>query len=183
MQLAAALSRTDDGCPWGALADALGELPDVSAVAIFVVSATTEQLVPYRISGRHAWSLKQLAIPVGERMSGWVAAVGQAMLNADATLDLYDVSADSLRCAAAIPGPGPGGADAVIALYSTRADAFLPLHKRLVDEALALVALREKAGRARADKPRDDTPSSSRDRSRLRVVQPEGSSSESQPSR
>jgi hypothetical protein len=178
-----ALMVEANDCPWGMLADALGELPDVSAVAIFVVSDTAEHLVPYRVSGRHAWTLKQLAIPVGERMSGWVAAVGQPMLNADAMLDLFDVPAESLRCAAAVPGRGPGGADAVITLYSTRAEAFLPLHTRLVDGALALVALRETAARARADMQRDEFPSYPSNRSRLRAVPSDRSTSDTQPSR
>ena len=83
-------------------------------------------------------------------MSGWVAASGQPMLNADASLDLFDVSAEALRGAAAFPGTGPGGARAVIALYSTRVDAFTPLPKRLVEEAFALLTARESAASARA---------------------------------
>jgi len=41
---------------------------------------------------------------VGDRISGWVAATGQPMVNAEAGLDLFDVSAPALRAAiAAIP--------------------------------------------------------------------------------
>ncbi|HEY7185455.1 MAG TPA: HD-GYP domain-containing protein, partial [Vicinamibacterales bacterium] len=140
VKLGAAISQgVDMACPWGVLADALCELPDVSTVVVFVGTDTNEHLVPYRVSGRHSWSLKTLSIPIGERMSGWVAAVGEPMLNADAALDLFDVAADSLRSAAAIAAPGPGGRPAVIALYSTRTDAFLPLHARLIEEALRLL--------------------------------------------
>jgi hypothetical protein len=95
-------------------------------------------------------------------MSGWVAAVGQPMLNADAALDLFDVAADSLRTAAAIAAPGPGGRLAVIALYSTQVDAFLPLHTRLVEEAVALLAFRETTARARAEILHHHRPLSSR---------------------
>jgi len=152
VQLGAAISQgADMACAWGVLADALCELPDVSTVAIFVATETNEHLAPYRVSGRHSWSLKTLSIPIGERMSGWVAAVGQPMLNADAALDLFDVAADSLRSAAAVAAPGPGGRPAVIALYSTRTDAFLPLHMRLIEEALRLLAFREATARAREE--------------------------------
>jgi putative nucleotidyltransferase with HDIG domain len=152
VQLGAAISQgADAACPWGVLADALCELPDVSTVAVFVATETNEHLVPYRVSGRHSWSLKTLSIPMGERMSGWVAAAGQPMLNADAALDLFDVAADSLRTAAAVAASGPGGRPAVIALYSTQADAFLPLHIRLVEESVSLLAFREMTARARAE--------------------------------
>jgi hypothetical protein len=152
VQLGAAISQgADAACPWGVLADALCELPDVSTVAVYVATETNEHLVPYRVSGRHSWSLKTLSIPIGERMSGWVAAAGQPMLNADAALDLFDVAADSLRTAAAVAAPGPGGRLAVVALYSTQADAFLPLHVRLVEEAVSLLAFREMTARTRAE--------------------------------
>jgi putative nucleotidyltransferase with HDIG domain len=151
VQLGAAISQgAETACPWGVLADALCELPDVSTVAVFVPTETNEHLVPYRVSGRHSWSLKTLAIPIGARMSGWVAAVDQPMLNADAALDLFDVAADSLRSAAAVSAPGPGGNRAVIALYSTEIDVFLPLHTRLVEEAVTLLTCREMTARARA---------------------------------
>lgn len=174
VQLAAAVSRAaEDACPWGALADALCELPDVTTVSVFVESESGD-LVPYRISGRHAWALKQLAIPVGERMTGWVAATGQPMLNADAALDLFDVAAESLHSAAAIPGPGPGGARAVIAMYSPRPDAFLPLHRRLVEETVAVVAFHETTARARAELLHDRRSPHPNAQPRLRVVPSDG---------
>jgi hypothetical protein len=170
VQLAAAVSRvTSDACPWGALADALCELPDVTTVAIFIENESGD-LEPYRISGRHAWALKPLVIHMGERMTGWVAAVGEPMLNADPSLDLFDVAAESLRSAAAVPTQGPRGARAVIALYSSRRDAFLPLHRRLVEEAVALVASHEATARARADLLQEGWSSGVTTPPRLRVV-------------
>ena len=76
-------------------------------------------------------------MPVGERMSGWVAASGQAMINADAALDLFDLQAGALRSALAVPVDGPDGHRAVVALYSTRADAFSSTYRRLVEAAVA----------------------------------------------
>jgi hypothetical protein len=171
-----AISRaSEEECPWGILADALCEQPDVDTVVLFVVSDTNDQLVPFHVSGKYGWNLKDLAITMGERMSGWVAAVRQPMLNADAALDLFDVAGHSLRSAAAIPVAGPRGARAVVTLYSTHTDVFLPVHTRLVEEASAVVAYRETTTRARAEI-LDHRPITTAAQSRLRVV-PSNSSS------
>jgi hypothetical protein len=49
--------------------------------------------------------------------------------NADPALDLFDVDAVALRSALAIPCQGPGDARAVMALYSSRTEAFTA-HRR-----------------------------------------------------
>jgi len=139
-ELGAALSRIGVGkCRWPAVANALCAMPGVDTVAVFVADDTEEQLVARHLCGSHAAHLEQLVIPVGERMSGWVAASGQAMMNADAALDLFDLQADALRSALAVPVDGPDGHRAVVALYSTRADAFSSQHQRLVEAAVARV--------------------------------------------
>ena len=141
LDLGASLSRHLGGeCRWSSLADALCEMPGVDTVAVFVVGETEESLVARHVSGSSASHIEQLSIPVGERMSGWAAASGQSMINADAALDLFDVqTAGSLRSALAFPCEGPDGHRAVIALYSTRAAAFSPRHRLLVEAAVARV--------------------------------------------
>jgi putative nucleotidyltransferase with HDIG domain len=138
LDLGASLSRVPGGqCRWQAVADALCALPGVDTLAIFVVDETEERLVARHVSGSHAEHLEPLSMAVGERMSGWVAASGQAMIHADAALDLFDVEKGSLRSALAVPCDGPDGHRAVVALYSTRAAAFSPQHQRLVEAAMA----------------------------------------------
>jgi putative nucleotidyltransferase with HDIG domain len=157
MHLGAALARASDAaCPWRVLADALCELPDVDTAALFALDATGERLTVHRVSGIHARSVEQLSIRIGERMSGWVAATGQPLINADAALDLFDTGSESLRSAACIPCPGPDGARAVITLYSTRAGAFTSLHLRLVEGAVGLLDSREISPPARAAVPADE---------------------------
>jgi GAF domain-containing protein len=125
---------------WAALADSLCELPAVDTVAVFVADQTGGSLIGRYVSGAHGQFVERLSIPVGERMSGWVAASGQSMINADAALDLFDVQqARPLRSALAIPCRGPDGACAVVALYSTSEHAFTPLHQRLAEVAVASV--------------------------------------------
>jgi putative nucleotidyltransferase with HDIG domain len=141
LDLGASLSRVPGGqCRWQAVADALCALPGVDTLAIFVVDETEERLVARHVSGSHAEHLEPLSMAVGERMSGWVAASGQAMINGDAALDLFDVEKGSLRSALAVPCDGPDGHRAVVALYSTRAAAFSPQHQRLVEAAMARVS-------------------------------------------
>jgi putative nucleotidyltransferase with HDIG domain len=124
----------------GALADALCELPDVDTVAVYVVDEAGQRLTPQHVSGRHAQCLEELTIPVGERMSGWVAANGEPMINADAALDLYDVEAPGLASALAIPCAVTGNSRAVVALYSTRRGAFGAVHERMVHAAVAFAS-------------------------------------------
>lgn len=151
MQLGAALrigSVTD--CPWRTLATALCTLSEVDTVAVFVVDDRTELIVPLRIAGRHARAVSHVAIPVGERVSGWAAGTGQSMINADAVLDLFDVEAGSLRSAAAVPCQG-NGVRAVVTLYSTDPAAFGPHHERLIEGAVALLGSHTTLDTDRAD--------------------------------
>jgi putative nucleotidyltransferase with HDIG domain len=141
VQLGARLSRHTDDL-WQAIADALCELPDVDTAAIFLVNDANEVLAPARTSGRHSREIARLSIAMGERMSGWVAAVGQPMINADAALDVFDIGAVALRSAAAVRHRGPQDETAVIALYSTRLHAFADVHVRLIEEAVSLAQSR-----------------------------------------
>ncbi len=127
------------GHPWRELADALRELPEVDTVAIFIVDELEHRLVVARTSGAHARRLEGLSMAVGDRISGWVAATGQPMINAQAGLDLLDVPARRLRAAIAVPCSGPGGAQVVLTLYSAQPDAFSSMHHRLLSAAASFV--------------------------------------------
>ena len=181
LHVGAALSRgAGTACPWRALVDALCELPHVDAVAFFVVDEADERLTPLYISGSHARGLDQLSIRIGERISGWVAAAGKPMINADAALDLFDTRAESLRSAVGFPCAGPREARAVVTLYSTRSGAFDSLHLRLVEGALSLLASPEISARARAaiseDRRASWSPSDHRQHAGVALYQREDSS-------
>lgn len=138
LQVGASMMR--GRCTVSALADALCQIPDVDTVAVYAVDEGQQHLVARYISGRHASSFDGLTIAVGERMSGWVAAVGQPMINADAALDLFDVRADGLQSALAVPYTRPDESRVVVALYSDRKDVLSARHERLVHAALALLS-------------------------------------------
>jgi len=151
LQLGAALLQPAGmACRWRALANALCTLPEVDTVVVFAVDESTEQLVPHRVTGRHASEVGQLAIPVDERVSGWVAGMGQSMINADAALDLFDVEARALRSAAAFPCRCDESRF-VVTLYSERAAAFGAHHERLVEGAVSLLASRRSSHPEHAD--------------------------------
>jgi putative nucleotidyltransferase with HDIG domain len=159
LELGASLSYGVGGrCAWTALTDGLCGLPNVDTVVLFVVDEAKELLTPRYVSGRHTTQFERLAISMGERMSGWVAAVGQPMVNADAALDLFDVDAVPLRSALAIPCLGPDDTRAVIALYSSRTQAFTPAHQRVVQAGIAFLARHATETQAAAEVIRIDAP-------------------------
>jgi GAF domain-containing protein len=76
-------------------------------------------------------------IPLGERLSGWVAATGQSILNSDARLDLDSRVREQspLRSALAVPVEANGRTSGVLSFYAAAANAFDERHKRLVEAA------------------------------------------------
>jgi putative nucleotidyltransferase with HDIG domain len=140
LRLGVALSGVSaSGNPWSVVATALRSVPHVDSVAVFVAQDTEQRLVAIATAGAHDRSLAHLSIPIGERLSGWVAAVKQPMINADAALDLFDVPAGSLCCAVAECCPRTDGSRIVLTLYSSHPGAFSPFHVRLLSEVVALV--------------------------------------------
>ncbi len=156
LHLGAALSRRSRTTAWQALAEALCEFADVDTAVVLVSAATSDTLVPAGAAGGHGHAMEGLTIPIGERMSGWAAATGKSMINADAALDLFDLPAPSLRSAVAIPYRSASSESIVVSLYSTRADAFTPAHQRVVEAALVMVgsrSVRTQSPRALHDAP------------------------------
>jgi hypothetical protein len=79
---------------------------------------------------------------VGERLSGWVAATGQAALNADARLDLdeQERAASRFRSALVVRIDLGGQILGVLSAYSCSADGFTPSHQRLLQAAAVTFA-------------------------------------------
>ncbi len=64
-------------------------LPEATCV-FYVLDEGTGEIVARHATGTHAAAIQGLTIPVGQRLSGWVAAQRHAILNSDPALDLYD---------------------------------------------------------------------------------------------
>jgi GAF domain-containing protein len=105
------------------------ERADDSIVAIYQVPGR-----PFSAFGRR--------IPLGERLSGWVAATGQSVVNSDARLDLdEEVRDDSpLRSALAVPVLSEERPIAVLSLYAEAPAAFDDVHRTLVAWVASAIA-------------------------------------------
>jgi len=89
------LSRVMDGDVTLADAGVLAGLylrtivPDATCV-FYLLDNATGQIVARHVTGTHAAAIQGLKIPMGQRLSGWVAAQRHAILNSDPALDLFD---------------------------------------------------------------------------------------------
>jgi putative nucleotidyltransferase with HDIG domain len=103
-----------------------GQLP-FAAAAIYAPRAADDRLEPLIVTGRHAEVFRQSQIRLSEGLSGWVAAHGQFMVNANPSLDLLGPVADvrvPLSSALVVPFAAAGGARGALAFYAEAADAF-----------------------------------------------------------
>jgi putative nucleotidyltransferase with HDIG domain len=130
---------------WRALQSEIG----ASACVLFVYDESCDALAPAFTGGCETVA-NSSRIPLGERLSGWVAATRTAIANSDARLDLDPDIRDrsTLQSALAVPigdGDHVGG---VLAFYSDQQGAFSSLHVRMAEATAALVAERICAARA-----------------------------------
>jgi putative nucleotidyltransferase with HDIG domain len=109
-----------------------------ASFALYVPRQDTNELNVLVCSGVGASTIKELRIPVGERISGWAFAHKQVVLNSDATLELGPVARSlpvPLKYALAVPildGPSV----AVITLYGS--ELFDKDHRRMLESAATL---------------------------------------------
>ena len=104
------------------------------------VRPTVEALAVVAASGAGASALEGMVVPIAERISGWVFANAQSVLNSDAILELGPVARTfptPLRYVAAVPIQD-GAVVAVLAVFGP--DPFDKDHKRLLENASTLFA-------------------------------------------
>ena len=90
----------------------------------------------YHAAGEHADQFTGLTIQRGERLTGWVAANRQSILNSDPVLDLGEVARDlqpRLRSCLSTPLLHEDVLIGVLSLYSVRSDAFTENHRRVAE--------------------------------------------------
>lgn len=109
-----------------------------ASLALYVPRQDSNELNVLVSSGVGASTIKELRIPIGERISGWAFAHKQVVFNSDATLELGPVARTfsiPLKYALAVPileGPSV----AVITLYGS--ELFQKDHRRLLESAASL---------------------------------------------
>jgi putative methionine-R-sulfoxide reductase with GAF domain len=116
----------------------LSRLPRVRSMVVYRLDGAREKLVATCAAGPDREVLRKVEIPLGERLSGWVAATGQSMVNADPRLDLTGL-APHLRSALAVP-LRTGEIVGAVAIYSDEADAFDDMLLQLVQTAAPALA-------------------------------------------
>ena len=105
----------------------------------FMYNSDTDELEATHTFGESSAMVKGLRIPLGQRLSGWVAANRQTILNSDAWLDLGEVARSStcrLRSCLSTPFLAEHRLLGVLTLYSQAAEGFNDDHRRIV-EAIA----------------------------------------------
>jgi len=113
----------------------LADVMPGSTGAWFLPDAARDRLVVAGAFGPAAASLRAMSVPVGERLTGWVAASRQPIINSDATLDLgarVDAVAPPLSRCMSLPLIVGDALVAVLSLYTPAAEGFTADHGRLV---------------------------------------------------
>ena len=136
--------------------------------ALYRPRTDSNELVVTVAVGIGASALDGLRVPIGERISGWVFAHGQPVLNSDATLEMGPVARTfpiPLRFAAAVPVIDVQPI-AVIAVFGS--EPFHNDHRRLLENVATLFV--SSLGRAAAaESSRPETASRAPDQSKTRI--------------
>ena len=101
-----------------------------------------DSIVAVYTAGDGAGRMDATPIPLGDRLSGWVAATAQTVMNSDARLDLCESAREhsSLRSALAVPVVSNGRTAGVLSFYAETPNAFDDDHRRIVEAAGRAVA-------------------------------------------
>ena len=115
-----------------------------SAFVMFERDTASDTLVATFEAGPEAPGLRGTRIAVGERLSGWVAATSQSIMNSDARLDLEGHSREEtpLRTALAVPVMSGDRVGAVFTFYAAEMNAFDDSHRRLALAAASIATAR-----------------------------------------
>ena len=136
-----AAAHPDRACE--VLRDCLEPLLPPVTIVLYAYDARSDSVAAVGEAGAERFAIRpDTTFAVGERLSGWVAATGQAALNADARLDLdeQDRAASRFRSALVVRIESRGQVLGVLSAYACDADVFTPSHQRLLQAAAATFA-------------------------------------------
>jgi diguanylate cyclase (GGDEF)-like protein/putative nucleotidyltransferase with HDIG domain len=126
------------------LAVRVNRIVEHDAIAIYLVQE--DKLIPRYVKGESFRLFSSLEIPVGQGLSGWVAENDLPILNGNPAVEsgyLNDPRhVTPLRSAVSVPLRSRDRIVAVLTLYSLRAGAFTPDHRRI------MLAIAPRAGHA-----------------------------------
>jgi putative nucleotidyltransferase with HDIG domain len=110
-------------------------IPTTTAV-FYVYHELTDELVAAHGAGDNPSRFGGIRIPRGQRLTGWVAANRQTILNSDPYLDLGEVARSvfpRLRSCLSTPLLDKDDLIGVLSVYSTKRNAFTDDHRRIVE--------------------------------------------------
>jgi GGDEF domain-containing protein len=114
----------------------LNRLIPSSLCVFYLHDYVADDLVARHAIGADGSALAGVRIPVGQRLSGWVAANRQTILNSDPALDFSDKTSsfrNTLRSCLSTPLVTEGRLVGVLSLYSTNINGFSEEHRRIVE--------------------------------------------------
>jgi GGDEF domain-containing protein len=118
------------------IAKHLRRLVPSSASVFYIYDVDADELVAAHASGEHSAHIKGLRVPLGQRLSGWVAANRQTIRNSDPVLDLGESArAMNPRPRSCLSTPLLSGKTlvGVLSLYSSNKDAYSEEHERIIE--------------------------------------------------
>lgn len=125
-------------------------VPFVLAV-YFSYEDQTDDLVASHAVGEGALLVKDMRIALGQRLSGWVAANRQTILNSDAALDLGEIAKvvlPRLRNCMSTPLLSQNQLVGVMTIYSSGPEGFTENHRRVIEVAARYIGARFREGRS-----------------------------------
>jgi diguanylate cyclase (GGDEF)-like protein/putative nucleotidyltransferase with HDIG domain len=118
------------------IANHLRRLVPSSLGVFYIYDKTADDLEARHVVGEGVSLIRGLRIPLGQRLSGWVAANRQTICNSDPVLDLGDaarVAGQRLRHCLSTPMLDGEDLIGVLSLYTTESIGFSDDHRRVIE--------------------------------------------------
>jgi diguanylate cyclase (GGDEF)-like protein/putative nucleotidyltransferase with HDIG domain len=128
--------QTSIGDKGDAISKHVRRLIPSSLCVIYLYNATTDELEATHVVGQGHSLVRGLKIPLGKRLSGWVATNRQTIANSDPVLDLGEIARTAeprLRSCLSTPLVADEQLVGVLTLYSTATVGFQEKHKRIIE--------------------------------------------------
>jgi putative nucleotidyltransferase with HDIG domain len=125
-----------------AISQHLGRFIPFSLSVLFTYDSARDELLADKAVGEVEYLVRDLRIARGDRLSGWVAANRQTIINSDPVLDLGEIAravTPPLRVALSVPLEARGEILGVLTLYSSSHE-FTAHHQRIAEAAAGQVA-------------------------------------------